>query len=209
MCHHANSDPAGTCAARLISQPAGRAPAGRTDRRKDRPMPPPEPPARTDPSTAPSPDESATTGTGLGTLDLLRPLSHDLIAEALSAEGWSYTTDDEGDLFGVWDDTPVFFRAVNGSILQITSFTRVDMASTQPVQLYEFCNGWNQDRLWPKAYVHIDDPEQGGDRTGAAVYGEATTHLPEGVTLDQLRQLLRCGVATSCQLAGSLTGKNG
>lgn len=193
-------------------------------------MPPPDQSAVTDPSTdppahpitAPATDAPANPDAGLGTLQLLRPLTVELVGEALAAEGWSYDIDDDGDLFGVWEGIPVFFRAANQSILQITSFTRIEPPPAEPTELFEFCNEWNQDRLWPKAYVRIEenpggdaegsDPdgaEQAGAGVAVLVYGEATTNLPHGVTLDQLRQLVRCGVGTSYQLAAALAARNG
>ena len=54
--------------------------------------------------------------------------------------------------------------------------------------LYAFCNSWNHDRLWPKAFVHVDDDGQ------ARVYGEVITDLERGVTPHQLDQLLDCGI---------------
>jgi hypothetical protein len=66
------------------------------------------------------------------------------------------------------------------------------------VRLYEFCNAWNHDRLWPKAYVHVQD-----DGT-VNVIGEVLADWERGVTDEQLDQVMICGVATGCQLADAV-----
>lgn len=58
-----------------------------------------------------------------------------------------------------------------------------------------FCNSWNHDRLWPKAFVHVDDAGR------ARIHGEVITDLECGVTPHQLDRLLDCGITTGCQLA--------
>lgn len=135
----------------------------------------------------------------------LRPLSDDLIATVLANRGYVFRTDPDGDLVGRWDDNIVHFLRLGTAreILQV----RTTAAATFPIEtvpvLYAFCNRWNHDRLWPKAFVHVDD-----DGT-AHVCGEVITDLEPGVTAHQLDRLLECGIASGCQLAAAVAGLAG
>jgi hypothetical protein len=130
----------------------------------------------------------------------LLPLTNDLIAGVLDGHGYAFAQDPDGDLVGRWDDNLIFFFRLGriGEILQVrTLASRVFEIDDVP-QLYDFCNGWNQDRLWPKAFVHVND-----DGT-VRVLGEVVADLEHGVTADQLDQVLTCGISSGCQLADAL-----
>ena len=149
------------------------------------------PPAFVDPTEGSFGDPDAQT---------LHPLTNELIAEVLEARDYTFYQDTDGDLVGRWDDNIIyFFRLGDGEdLLQIrtiaaTAFT-IDDVST----LYAFCNTWNHDRLWPKAFVHVND--DGSVR----VYGEVIADLESGVTRQQLDQLIECGINTGCQLAATV-----
>ncbi|MFC0508610.1 YbjN domain-containing protein [Micromonospora costi] len=130
----------------------------------------------------------------------LRPLTGELIAAVLGNRGYTVAADAEGDLVGRWDDNLVWFLRLGeaGELLQI----RTMVAPTFPIErvpaLHEFCNTWNHDRLWPKAFVHVDDDGR------ARVCGEVIADLERGVTPHQLDQLLDCGISTGCQLAAAV-----
>ncbi len=132
-----------------------------------------------------------------GELATLVPLTNDIIAAVLDTHGYQYFTDDDGDLAGWWDENLIyFFRFGNdGELLQVRTRTRRTFSVDDVRRLHEFCNGWNHDRYWPKAYVHVAD-----DGT-AQVYGEVIADLEAGVSTQQLDQILECGIATGCQLA--------
>jgi hypothetical protein len=135
----------------------------------------------------------------------LQPLTGELVAAVLRNRGYVFSTDDDGDLVGRWDDSLIWFFRLGaaGELLQV----RTMAAPTFPIEhvpaLYAFCNSWNHDRLWPKAFVHVDDDGR------ARVCGEVIADLEQGVTPHQLDQLLDCGISTGCQLAtavGQLPG---
>ncbi|MFG1778354.1 YbjN domain-containing protein [Micromonospora sp. NPDC049051] len=127
----------------------------------------------------------------------LEPLTGDLIAAVLHSRGYRVGADADGDLVGRWDDSLIWFLrpGAAGELLQVRTLT----APTFPIEyvpaLHAFCNAWNHDRLWPKAFVHVEDDGR------ARVCGEVITDLERGVTAHQLDQLLDCGIATGCQLA--------
>jgi hypothetical protein len=146
------------------------------------------------PTAGGDPDGSAA---GSGRPEVLTPLSNELIAAVLEANKYKYFTDSDGDIGGHWDNNLIyFFRLGQGhEMLQVRVMARREFSVDDVLRLYAFCNGWNHDKLWPKAYVHVAD-----DGT-AGVYGEVTTDLEVGVTFAQLDQLIACGISTGCALA--------
>lgn len=135
-----------------------------------------------------------------GTMVTLSPLTNDLITSTLAAQGYHYFTDDEGDVGGWWDSNLFyFFRLGNsGEMLQVRVRTDRQFSVDDVPRLHEFCNSWNHDRLWPKAYVHV------ADDGSAQVYGEVLADLEAGVAQPQLQQIIECGLATGCQLADAV-----
>ncbi|SBT38038.1 type III secretion system chaperone family protein [Micromonospora narathiwatensis] len=126
-----------------------------------------------------------------------RPLSGELIAAVLANRGYAVAEDADGDLVGRWEQGLIWFhrRGVAGELLQVRMVAAHRFGIERVPDLYAFCNAWNHDRLWPKAFVHVADDGL------AQVCGEVTTDLERGVTPHQLDQLIDCGVATGCQLA--------
>ncbi|NBE81992.1 type III secretion system chaperone family protein [Micromonospora rubida] len=130
----------------------------------------------------------------------LRPLTGELIAAVLRTRGYAVSVDPQGRLLGRWDDSLIWFLRMGaaGEILQV----RTVAGPTFPIEyvstLHAFCNSWNHDRYWPKAFVHVDDDGR------ALVCGEVITDLERGVTPHQLDQLLDCGISTGCQLAAAV-----
>jgi|HigsolmetaAR206D_1030411.scaffolds.fasta_scaffold03038_3 hypothetical protein len=130
----------------------------------------------------------------------LQPLSNELIARVLDERGYTYYTDADGDLVGHWDDSVIYFLRLGaaGELLQIRTIATTSFPIDAVPRLYAFCNSWNRDRFWPKAFVHVDD-----DGT-ARVCGEVITDLEHGVTPDQLDQLLDCGISTGVQMSAAV-----
>ena len=130
----------------------------------------------------------------------MQPLTHEMITAALDARGFSYFVDADGDLAGNFQGNLVYFFRLGEQheMLQIRALVQHVFGIEDVLRLYEFCNAWNHDRLWPKAYVHVND-----DGT-VNVIGEVMADWERGVTLEQLDQVLICGVATGCQLADAV-----
>lgn len=127
----------------------------------------------------------------------LRPLTDELIASVLDGRDHPYETDPDGDLVGRWDDNVIYFIRCGaaGELLQIRTIAATSFPIDDVPRLYAFCNTWNRDRFWPKAFVHVND--DGSVR----VCGEVVTDLEHGVTPAQLDQLLGCGILTGVQMS--------
>ncbi|ROT32812.1 YbjN domain-containing protein [Micromonospora sp. HM5-17] len=137
---------------------------------------------------------------GGGRPQRLHPLSNELIASVLESRGYTYYTDEDGDLVGRWDDSVIYFFRLGaaGELLQIRTIAGTSFDIDDVPRLYAFCNSWNRDRFWPKAFVHVDDDGS------ARVCGEVVTDLEHGVTPAQLDQLLGCGISTGVQMSAAV-----
>ncbi|MDG4802251.1 YbjN domain-containing protein [Micromonospora sp. WMMD980] len=135
----------------------------------------------------------------------LRPLTGELIAAVLTHRGYAVVEEPDGALVGRWERSLVWFhrRGAAGEQFQVRTVTAPRFGIERVPELHAFCNTWNHDRLWPKAYVHVAD-----DGT-AQVCGEVTTDLERGVTPHQLDRLVDCGVTTGCQLADAVAELTG
>ncbi|MFI7574920.1 YbjN domain-containing protein [Micromonospora sp. NPDC049497] len=137
--------------------------------------------------------------------DELRPLSDALVAAVLASRGYSVQTDPAGDLVGRWADSLIWFLrpGTAGELLQVRTVAAPSFGIEYVPALHAFCNAWNHDHLWPKAFVHVEDDGR------ARVCGEVITDLEHGVTPHQLDRLLHCGIVTGCQLAAEVAGLPG
>ena len=134
---------------------------------------------------------------GEGRVDYLQPLTNELISAVLDARGYRYFTDSDGDIGGRWEDHMIyFFRfGTDGEVLQVRTLVGHTFTTADVSRLHAFCNGWNHDRLWPKAYVHVYDDGL------VRVCGEVMADLTAGVAFDQLTQLIVCGIETGLHMA--------
>ncbi|MDW5323901.1 YbjN domain-containing protein [Plantactinospora sp. KLBMP9567] len=137
---------------------------------------------------------------GGGRPERLRPLTDELLGTVLGGRGHTCYTDPDGDLVGSWDDNLVYFLRVGeaGEVLQVRTMAASRFSVDDVPVLYAFCNAWNRDRLWPKAFVQVND--DGSVR----VCGEVVTDLERGVTVRQLDQLLDCGISTGRQMCAAV-----
>ncbi|GAB3145707.1 hypothetical protein GCM10027290_26060 [Micromonospora sonneratiae] len=135
-----------------------------------------------------------------GQLQTLQPLTNELIAEVLRSRDYNFHIDSDGDLLGKWDDNLIYFfrLGTNSEVLQVRTMAATAFSIEDVAALHEFCNTWNHDRLWPKAYVHVND--DGSVR----VCGEVVADLERGVTPQQLDQLINCGISTGCQMSDAV-----
>ena len=132
---------------------------------------------------------------------MISSLSPAMITDALDKRGFDHRLDDDGDIFGNWQGTLVYFFRIGADreMLQIRALTTRVFAIDDVTRLYAFCNAWNHDKLFPKAYVHV------ADDGAARVVGEVTADWEKGVTPEQLDQVMMCGIATGVQLAEAVT----
>ena len=130
----------------------------------------------------------------------MQQLTNEMITAALDARGFSYFVDADSDIAGNFQGNLIYFFRIGEQkeMLQVRAMIQHVFGMEDVTRLYEFCNAWNHDRLWPKAYVHVSD-----DGT-VNVIGEVLADWEKGVAPEQLDQVLICGIATGCQLADAV-----
>jgi hypothetical protein len=127
-------------------------------------------------------------------------LSNDMIKAALDARHIEYAVDANGNLVGSFEGNLIYFVRLGerSEILQIHGRMQHEFAVDDAPRLSEFCNAWNRDQYWPKAYVRVTDDGR------AIVVGEVNYDWEHGVTLKQLDQVLIGGISSCCQLSNAL-----
>ena len=120
-----------------------------------------------------------------------------MITDVLDAREFQYFEDADGDIGGNFQGNLIYFFRIGQQqeVLQVRTMVQHLFGMDDVARLYEFCNAWNHDQLFPKAYVHTND-----DGT-VIVVGEVIADWEKGVTPEQLDQVLIVAIATSVQLA--------
>lgn len=128
------------------------------------------------------------------------PLSDDRLVRWLTDSSFSYFVDDDGDVGGLWRGRVFYFFLFgeHREILQVRGHWQREAAIERLVEVLEFCNTWNTERIWPKAYVRVRDDGH------VHVVGEVAVDFEHGATDDQLSQTLHCGLATGTMLFDAL-----
>jgi hypothetical protein len=124
------------------------------------------------------------------------PLSRDRIEEALRAEGWTFSIDSDGDIGGQWDSNGFYFfiYGEQKEILQIRGRWHQSLPLDMRSQVRELLDDWHFTKIWPKGYTTVDDSGR------IWVLAEHSVDWENGVTDEQLRLTLRCGITTSLSL---------
>ncbi|MFV2100305.1 YbjN domain-containing protein [Micromonospora sp. LOL_024] len=135
-----------------------------------------------------------------GCPSVLRPLTNELVVAVLATRGHAVTTNAAGELVGHWAESHIWFLLAGdaGELLQVRTIATRTFPVEQVPSLHHFCNTWNRDRFWPKAFLHVADDGQ------ARVCGEVIADLERGVTPHQLDRLLDRGISTGCRLAAEV-----
>lgn len=132
------------------------------------------------------------------------PLTIDRVAGVLDARGANYGRGDETELGGYWDGHLFVFRLLgaDNEYLQVRGqWNRtLDMSELQAVMTRS--NQWNDEKVWPKVYVHVEVGEDGSPSLD--VYAEHTVDYEHGVTDEQLDLHLSCAIATAGQFFDAL-----
>lgn len=129
----------------------------------------------------------------------LAPLSVARLADVLTRRGFTFSTDDDGDLTGVWDGHR-FWLMVTGEateILQVRGVWHRSVVPQRRAAVRLAVNDWNRDRLWPKVYYRAEADE-------IAVYAEHSIDLEPGVNDPQLDHAVACGLMAGVQFFGEL-----
>lgn len=119
------------------------------------------------------------------------PVTRDRIETFLTANGWSFGIDPEGDVGGQWDDNLFYFFRMGEAreVLQVRGQWKRALPRDREAELYRVLNELNRDLVWPKLYAREEEE-------GLVVYSEVSTDLEHGASDDQLGQLLACGLFT-------------
>lgn len=130
----------------------------------------------------------------------MQALTPEMIKSVLDTHEFSYVVDADGDIAGNFQGNLVYFFQIGEKreMLQVRAMVHHTFAIDDVPRLFAFCNSWNHDRLWPKAYVHVQDDGS------VNVIGEVLADWEKGVTVEQLDQVMICGIATGCQLADAV-----
>ncbi|WP_092375326.1 YbjN domain-containing protein [Micromonospora phaseoli] len=156
----------------------------------ERPLAPPVPlPGDEEPEPEDGADQPA--------VDEVGPLTTAMITAALDERGDGYALDAAGTVLGRWGDAVIQFRQAGErqDILHARVVAGRRLPAARRAEAYAFCNGWNRDRLLPKAYVH--DPGDGE----LVLAGEVTTDLADGVAPIQVTVLVDSVVRTGLAYA--------
>jgi len=134
-----------------------------------------------------------TSFTGAGEVAAPPPVTIERIGAQLRAHGYRFTTDEDGDLTGIWDDNQFWFILGGAAqeVLQVRGRWRNSVPAHDHTAAMLAVNDWNRDHLWPKAYFR--------DEGEIALYAEVSIDLECGVTDTQLQDILACGLVTTVQ----------
>lgn len=127
-------------------------------------------------------------------------LSTERIVDWIKDYGYSYFIDSDGDIGGLWHSRLFYFLLFGPEreILQVRGQWNREITIERVEEVLEFCNEWNTERIWPKAYFRVRDNGM------IQVYGEVAVDFEHGATDDQLDQVLACGLSTGAMLFDAL-----
>ncbi|PZR55554.1 YbjN domain-containing protein [Xylanimonas oleitrophica] len=120
------------------------------------------------------------------------PLSLERVVRWLEDSDFAYFTDSDGDVGGLWQGRLFYFLVLgeHEEVLQVRGQWHRDLTIERLEEILEICNAWNAERIWPKTYVRVRD------NGTVVVCTDVTVDVEQGVTDDQLDQLLQCGLST-------------
>ena len=112
---------------------------------------------------------------------------------------YSYFVDNDGDIGGLWDNRMFhFLMMAEGTSFQIRGQWNRIAGLDRLSDILEFTNGWNADRIWPKAFVRVRDDGS------IVICADLTIPASAGFSNPQLDLQLRCGLATAAAFFDSL-----
>ena len=118
--------------------------------------------------------------------DQPQPLTMDRITDLLEEKDITYFFDQEGDVMTLWDNGRVYFRlsGEDNSAMQVLGMqSPLSPDVISPEDMVWFCNEWNRQRPFPKAYASFFGEESNRE---PALRGEQTFTYVAGVSPAQL-----------------------
>lgn len=120
------------------------------------------------------------------------PVTVDRIRAFCEARGYTYFTDNEGDVGGIWRGRLFFFFLLgdDAEVLQVRGHWHREFAIERLPEVLEVCNTWHAEKIWPVVYARVRDNGR------VTVTAEVTTDVSCGATDAQLELMLQCGLGT-------------
>lgn len=133
----------------------------------------------------------------------LSAISHERILSWLKDQGYTFFVDSDGDIGGIWNSRLFYFLrfGTDLEILQVRGLWNRDLTIERIAEVLNFCNDWNTERIWPKAYLRVRDDGM------IEVLGEVSVDYEHGASAAQLDRTLRCGLSTAAMLFDALDAK--
>ena len=130
------------------------------------------------------------------------PLTLERVAQELRRCDYNFDETDDGELVGLWDGNPFWFRILGdeSQILQVRGAWREPVDAVSKMDLLQMVNDWNRDFLWPKAYAW---PAENG--TGLIV--EHSITLAHGVTDLQIAVFVDLALGTGTSFFSKVAEK--
>lgn len=129
-----------------------------------------------------------------------RPLTQERVIALFGKEGWNYSIDGDGDLFGRWGHT-VFYFFLSGSqkeILNVSAHFLMPIPKENAEEARLFIEEWHRTRLWPKAYTLVDDEGQ------MRIAADVALDYEHGITDKQLARHARSAIGSTLQMLEDL-----
>ena len=149
----------------------------------DAQQPPAAPPSDVTPDVERNPDEKSLTT---------------LMQQVLDATGAAYIVEDR-DIYGRWEHGLFHFTDLGGNehdpVIQVHGTWERCLEEADVAHAVAFCNEWNAENVWPKAYAQLDE-----EYRIVGIFGETTVDLSAGLTLELVRSVVHQGIETALGL---------
>lgn len=126
------------------------------------------------------------------------PSTWDLIQKVLDSMDAQYVVED-GELYGRWESGLFHFSDLGDDMTEPIVQVHGTWERYLPEEDYSkaaiFCNEWNAENAWPKAYAQVDE-----EHRIVGIFGETTVDLSAGLTSAHLNVLVNQGIGTALGL---------
>jgi len=121
-----------------------------------------------------------------------------LIQQVMDATGSAYIVE-HGDIYGRWEQGLFHFTdlgsAEHDPVLQVHGTWERYLGEEAFARAATFCNEWNAENVWPKAYAQLDE-----EHRIVGIFGETTVDLSAVLTLELVRSVVHQGIETALGL---------
>lgn len=128
----------------------------------------------------------------LARAEVLEPVTLQAIAAVLDSVGANYEADDEGDLYGSWDEGYFYFYApgeADTNAVQVQGAWSQLLSADQFGEALVLVNEWNANQPLPTAFVVHDE-----DDDTVQIFSEHTVDFGPGATFEQLSTVIMDGI---------------